>query len=155
MAALKILMPYNFTRNDERAVAYVIDSFLDLQEDTEITLFHTYVPVPDIEVSDKTVMARISGNISYLRQKIYDLEKTMKNAAGRLIEAGFPEEKVHCIFRPRHKETAQEIIDYATQGDFGVIILNHSPHRVSNFFMPSISKKVSKALMHKEIYVIG
>lgn len=154
MTALKILMPYNFTSNDEKAVAYVIDSFLRVQ-DTEITLFHTYVPVPDIEVSDKTVMARISGNIAYLRQKIYDLEEAIKNAAGRLIEAGFPKEKVHYIFKPRLKETAQEIIDYAIQGDFAVIVLNHNPHRVRKFFTPSISKKVSKALMHKELYVIG
>ena len=154
MATLKILVPYNFTRNDEKAVTFVIHSFSQV-EDTEITLFHTYVPVPDIEVSDKTVMARLSGNLSYLRQKIYDLEQSIKDAAERFIEAGFPEEKVHYIFKPRHKETAQEIIDQALEGKFGAIVLNHNPHKIRKFFMPSISKKVSKALMHKELYVIG
>lgn len=154
MAALKILMPYNFTSNDEKAVAYVIDSFLKTQN-SEITLFHTYIPVPQIEISDKTVMARISSNIAYIRQKIHELEETIKSAARRLVEAGFPEEKVHYTFKPRHKETAQEIIDFAIQGDFAVIVLNHNPHKIKKFFMPSISKKVSKALMHKELYVIG
>lgn len=154
MATLKILVPYNFTRNDEKAIAFVIDSFSQV-EDTEITLFHTYVPVPDIEVSDKTVMARLSGNLSYLRQKIYDLEQAIKDAAQRLIKAGFPKEKVHYIFKSRHKETAQEIIDQALEGKFGAIVLNHNPHKIRRFFMPSISKKVSKALMHKELYVIG
>lgn len=154
MAALKILVPYNFTRNDEKAVAFVIDSFSQV-EDTEITLFHTYVPVPDIEVSDKTVMARLSGNLSYLRQKIYDLEQAIQDAAERLIKAGFPKEKVHYIFKPRHKETAQEIIDQALEGKFRAIVLNHNPHKIRKFFMPSTSKKVSKALMHKELYVIG
>ena len=154
MATLKILVPYNFTRNDEKAVAFVIDSFSQV-EDTEITLFHTYVPVPDIEISDKTVMARLSGNLHYLRQKIYDLEQAIQNAAERLMEAGFPQKKVHYIFKPRHKETAQEIIDQALEGKFGAIVLNHNPHKIRKFFMPSISKKVSKALMHKELYVIG
>lgn len=154
MATLKILVPYNFTRNDEKAVAFVIDSFSQV-EDTEITLFHTYVPVPDIEVSDKTVMARLSGNLNYLRQKIYDLERAIQDAAERLIEAGFPPKKVHYVFRPRHKETAREIIDQALEGKFGAIVLNHNPHKIRKFFMPSISKKVSKALMHKELYVIG
>jgi hypothetical protein len=154
MATLKILVPYNFTSNDEKAVAFVIDSFSQV-EDTEITLFHTYVPVPDIEVSDKTVMARLAGNLAYLRQKIYDLEQAIKDAAERLIQAGFPEEKVRYIFKPRHKETAQEIIDQALEGKFGAIVLNHNPHKIRKFFMPSISKKVSKALIHKELYVIG
>lgn len=154
MAALKILVPYNFTRNDEKAVAFVIDSFSRVA-DTEVTLFHTYVPVPDIEVSDKTVMARLSGSLGYLRQKILDLEQAIKDAAKRLIEAGFPEEKVHYIFKPRRKETAQEIIDQALDGQFGAIVLNHNPYKIRKFFMPSISKKVSKALMHKELYVVG
>jgi hypothetical protein len=154
MAALKILMPYNFTSNDKKAVDYVIDSFVQVK-DTEITLFHTYTPVPNIEVSDKTVMARISGNIAYLQQKIYDLEQALKDAAGRLVEAGFPKEKVHYIFKPRHKETSQEIIKQAIQGDFAVIVLNHNPHKIRKFFTHSISKRVSKALKDKELYVIG
>jgi hypothetical protein len=154
MAALKILMPYNFTTNDKKAIDYVIESFVHVK-DADITLFHTYTPVPDIEVSDKTVMARISGNITYLQQKIYDLEQAIKDAAGRLVEAGFPEKNVHYIFKPRHKETSQEIIQQALQGDFAVVILNHNPHKIKRFFTHSISKRVSKALMDKELYVIG
>lgn len=154
MAELKVLVPYNFTRNDEKAVSYVIDSFSGL-EDAEITLFHTYVPVPEIEVSDKTVMARMSGNIAYLRQKINDMEQVIADAAHQLIDAGFDKEKVRYIFKPRHKETAQEIIDQVLQGDFEVVVLNHNPSKIKKFFTSSISKKVSTALMHKEIYVIN
>jgi hypothetical protein len=42
MAAYKILLPYNFTKNDEKAVAFVIDSF-GQQADAQITLFHAYI----------------------------------------------------------------------------------------------------------------
>ena len=67
MATRKILVPYNFTQNDEKAVAFVIDSF-GHQADAQITLFHTYIPVPDIEVSDLTIMVNIQPTrISQIR----------------------------------------------------------------------------------------
>jgi nucleotide-binding universal stress UspA family protein len=150
----KILVPYNFTGNDEKAIDLVVDSF-GREKDAEITLFHTYIPVPAIEVSDKTVMARLSGNMSYLRQKKNELEKAIADAAQRLIHAGFNKEKVHYIFTPRHKETAQEIIDLAIHGEFTGIVLNHNPSKIRKFFTTSISKKVAKALMHKKLYIVG
>lgn len=154
MAISKILVPYNFTENDEKAIDLVIDSF-GREGDVEITLFHTYVPVPDIEVSDKTVMARLSGNMSYLRQKKNELEKAIADAAQRLIDAGFTKEKVHYVFVPRQKETAQEIIDLANSGQFTAIVLNHSPSKIRKFFTTSTSKKVAKALTHKKLYIVG
>lgn len=154
MTSRKILVPYNFSENDEKAVAFVIDSY-NRSEDVDITLFHTYVPVPNIEVSDKTVMARLSSNIAYLRQKLYDNEKDLVNAAARLVRAGFPEDRVHYVFKARHKEPAQEIIDQATEGSFDVIVLNHNPSKIKKFFTASISKRVSKAMMHKEHYIVG
>ena len=154
MAALKILVPYNFTGNDEKAIDLAIDSF-GREQDAEITLFHTYVPMPDIEVSDKTVMARLSGNMSYLRQRINELEKAIATAAERLINAGFSKEKVHYIFTPRQKETAQEIINLAIQGEFTAIVLNHNPSKIRRFFTTSISKKVARELMHMKLYIVG
>ncbi len=154
MATLKILVPYNFTGNDEKAIDLVIDSF-GRERDAEITLFHTYVPVPDIEVSDKTVMARLSGNMAYLRQRINELETAIANAAERLIDAGFKKENVHYTYTPRQKETAQEIIDLAIRGEFTVIVLNHNPSKIRRFFTASVSKKVAKALMHMKLYIVG
>ena len=154
MATFKILVPYNFTSNDEKAIDLVIDSF-GQEKDAEITLFHTYVPVPEIEISDKTVMARLSGNMSYLRQKKNELENAIVAAAQRLIDSGFSKEKVQYIFTPRQKETAQEIIDLANKGDFSAIILNRSPSKIRKFFTASVSKKVAKALAYKKLYIVG
>ena len=140
MAILKILVPYNFTGNDDKAIDFVVDSF-GREKDAEITLFHTYIPLPDIELSDKTVMTRLSANMAYLRQKIYDLEHAIAAIAERLIDSGFTKEKVRYIFKPRQKETAQEIITQAIDGGFTTIVLNHNPSRIRKFFTASISKK--------------
>ena len=154
MPTLNILVPYNFTGNDDKAIDFVIDMFGRLP-DVEVTLFHAYVPLPDIDISDKTVMARLSGNMSYLRQKINELEETIAAAADRLVKAGFAEDRVHCRFKPRQKEPAQEIIDQVDKGHHTTIVLNHHPSKVRKFFTTSISKKVAKALMHKELHIVG
>ncbi len=154
MTSQKILVPYNFTGNDEKAIEFVMRTFRPDPE-VDITLFHTYVPIPEIEVSDKSVMARMAGNLSYLRQKRNELEAALAAAAGRLIEAGFSEDRVRCIFKRRQKETAQEIIDHAVNGEFSTIVLNHSPGKIRKFFTTSISKKVEKALQFKKIYIVG
>jgi nucleotide-binding universal stress UspA family protein len=154
MSTLKILVPYNFTGNDDKAIDFVIDSF-GRTADTEITLFHTYAPLPKLDISDKTVMARISSNLTYLQQKTNELEEALAGAAGRLIAAGFDKERVHTLFKPRQNEPAQEIIDQANKGHYTTIVLNHHPSKVRKFFTTSISKKVAKALMHKELHIVG
>jgi hypothetical protein len=154
MAAQKILVPYNFTRNDEKAVAFVIDRF-GKHPDTQITLFHAYIPVPEIEISDKTVMKRLAGNLAYLRQKNYDLEEELEQAQARLVNAGFSEQNVKRIFKPLEKEAAQEIIEQATKGEFTTIVLNHNPSKIRRYFTPSVTKKVARALKDIELTVVG
>ena len=154
MATKKILVPYNFTANDERAIDLVIQNF-SRHPDARITLFHAYLPVPNIEISDKTVMSRISGNLSYLRQKITDLEAEIVKARDRLIDAGFSKERVNYIFKPQSNDASQEIIDQAIGGEFTGIVLNRSPASIRRFFTPSVSKRVVKALQHLELFMVG
>jgi nucleotide-binding universal stress UspA family protein len=154
MGAQNILVPYNFTQNDEKAIAVVIDSY-GQQPDTQITLFHAYVPIPNIEISDKTVMQRMAGNLAYLRQKNYDLQEELKRAQQRLVSAGFSEKNVQCIFKPQEKETAQEIIDQAVKGRYTAIVLNHHPSKIRKYFTPSVTKRVARALKDIELTVVG
>ena len=150
----KILVPYNFTSSDEKSIDLVIQTF-GQHQDAEITLFHSYIPVPDIDVSDKTVMSRMAGNLSYLRQKITELEVEIIKARDRLISAGFPNERVSYVFKPQEKDTAQEIIEHANKGKFTAIVLNRSPSSIRKFFTVSVSKKVIKALKNLELYMVG
>jgi ABC-type branched-subunit amino acid transport system substrate-binding protein len=153
MATRKILVPYNFTQNDEKVVAFVVDSF-GHQADAQITLFHTYIAVPDIEVSDKTVMSRLSGNLAYLRQKNYELQEALQQARKRLLKEGFAEQNVQCVFKSQEKEAAQEIIEQATKGGFNTIVLSKNPSKIGKFFSASISKKVARALKDIELLIV-
>lgn len=154
MTTQKILVPYNFTGNDEKAIDFVIDSY-GRSADAEITLFHTYVPLPNVEVSDKTVMTRLSANLSYLRQRLAEREQALVSAAERLVAAGIPKEKVSWVFKPRQREPVQEIVDQANKGQYTTIVLNHHPSKVRKFFTVSTATKVAKALMHLELHIVG
>jgi hypothetical protein len=150
----KILVPYNFTSNDEKSIDLVIRTF-GQHQDAEITLFHSYIPVPDIDVSDKTVMSRMAGSLSYLRQKITELEGDIIKARDRLVSAGFTDERVNYVFKPQEKDAAQEIIDQANKGKYTALVLSRSPGSIRKFFTLSVSKKVTKALQNLELYMVG
>jgi nucleotide-binding universal stress UspA family protein len=137
-----------------QAIAFVIERF-SRQPDTRITLFHAYIPVPEIQISDKTVMSRLAGNLAYLRQKKYELEEALGQVQTRLVEAGFAEDKVGRIFKAQEKEIAQEIIEQAAKGDVTTMVLNHNPSKIKRYFTPSVTKKVARALKDIELSIVG
>lgn len=153
MANLKILVPYNYTKNDEKTLDFITQRY-GQTDDVIITLMHLYVPVPNVEVSDKTVMARLIENMAYLRQKIRDAEEAIVAAKKTLISAGFQEAYVHTVFKKQGKDVAQEIIDMVRQEQFSTVILNRQPSRITRFFTPSISKKVSRLLSDIDIITV-
>ena len=49
MSIPKILLPYNFASLDQKAVSFAIQMFKQM-EGADITVFHTYTPLPGIEI---------------------------------------------------------------------------------------------------------
>ena len=153
MAELKVLVPYNFTKSDEKTLDFVTQRY-DQTDDVTITLMHVYVPVPEVEVSDRTVMARLMENMAYLRQKIRDAEEALSAAKKRLVAAGFHEACVHTVFKALGRDIAQDIINLVRQEHFTTVILNRQPNRITRYFTSSISKKVSRALSDVDIITV-
>ena len=69
MAIQKLLLPYNFTRFDQKALDFVINTFGKL-EGIEVTIFNAYIPVPEIETAGSSVTGKLKGSLTYLSQKI-------------------------------------------------------------------------------------
>ena len=115
MAKQKVLVPYNFTKNDEKAVDFVIGRFAN-DKNVEVTLLHAYTPVPDIDFRDNPIMEKMASNLTYLRQKIGEREAEMKAAGDRLLQHGFSADQVRYIFRPVKKDVTQDIIDLIGRG---------------------------------------
>jgi len=145
MASQKILLPYNFTNYDQKALDFVVRTFVHLK-DVEVSLFHTYTPVPEIEMRESPVMDKLKDSLNYLSQRIKEQEAALNVAKHNLLENGFSKNQIRYIFKPRNKDIAGEIIDIALNGHFNLIVINRKPGKITRLFTGSVFNKVASAL---------
>jgi hypothetical protein len=153
MATQKILLPYNFTIYDQKALNFVIRTFAHV-EDVEVTLFNSYTSVPEIKTNDSPIMDKLKGNLTYLSQRIREQEEGLRVAKRNLLENGFSEDQIHYVFKPRNKDIAGEIVDLALSGRYDLIVINRKPGKVTRFFTGSVLNKVASALKDTTICLV-
>ena len=154
MAGQKLLLPFNFTNYDRKALDFVIRTFANLK-DIEISIFNAYTPVPEIEASDSSVTARLKDQLRYLTTKMSEQETALQAVKQELIQNGFPESTVKCIFKARKKDVAAEIIDLVSSEGYDLIVLNHKLGKVSRFFSGSAYHKIVSALKGITICIVS
>lgn len=154
MASQKILLPYNFTSHDQKALDFVIRSFAH-QKDVELTLFNAFTSVPDIEVRGSPVMETMRGNLSYLSQKIKEQEDELMVVRNKLLERGFSKDRIHTVFEPKKKDIAGDIVDQALKGRFNVVVLNRKPGKIARFFTGSVFNKVVTSLKGTTVCIVS
>ncbi len=138
-----VLIPYNFTRNDDRSIEFVGTHYVK-QKDVEITLFHVYTPVPEIDIRDSPIMEKVAHNASFLRLAQDEQKNLMEEAKKQLMNFGFAGHRIHCLFRPVHTDIAADIIHLWKEGRFSAVVLNRNPGNIINFFNRSISKRITR-----------
>jgi len=154
MTIQKILLPYNFTHIDKKAVDFVIDIFAHLK-DIEITVFNAYTAVPEIETSASSVTGKLKGNLSYLTQKIAEQENELNEVQQKLIKGGFGASNIKTVFKPRKKDIAREIMELAMKDQYDVIVLNRKHAKVTRFFSGSVSHKITMSLKGPIVCVVS
>jgi nucleotide-binding universal stress UspA family protein len=154
MAIQKILLPYNFTRRDQKAIDFVTSAFAQI-EGVEITIFHAYTPVPDIETDASLITGKLRGSLSYLSQQIMQKENDLKSVSEKLAQHGFTADRIQTVFRPRKKDIAGEIINLTRDTRFDVIVLNRKATRVTRFFSGSVSNKVVMTLKDTAVCIVS
>jgi hypothetical protein len=154
MAAQKILLPYNFTTLDEKALAFANSTFGRLEE-VEITLFHAYTPLPEIKAESTSVMGKLKADLSYLSQKIMQRETEFKAVEEKLLQGGFAQSCIHTVFKPRKKDIASEIIEFVSKDNFNVVVINHKSGKASRFFTGSVFSKVVSALKDTTVCIVS
>ena len=154
MATQKILLPYNFTTLDQKALAFATSTFGHLEE-VEITLFHAYTPLPEIEAETTSVMGKLKGDLTYLSQKIMQRETELKAAEEKLLQGGFTQSSINTVFKPRKKDIANEIIEFVSNNKSSVIVINHKSGKASRFFTGSVFSKVVSALKDTTVCIVS
>lgn len=143
MATFRILLPYNYSSNDQKAIRFAIDAFAG-REETSITLFHAYTPLPDIDVSANPENVKMRSGMTYLVSELKEKEEALKVVGDMLVESGFHRDAVTCVFKKRVKNAAEEIVDKAA--GCNVLLLSRGAGKVTHFFTRSIFTRVVTAL---------
>jgi len=154
MSTQKLLLPYNFTRLDQKALEFVINTF-GKSDNVAVTVFNAYTPIPEIKTDGTFVTGKLKGSLNYLFQNIKKNEVVLYEVKYKLVESGFSENRVNCIFKPRKKDIATEILDLTTSDNFDTIVLNRKHARVTRFFSASISNKVMMNLKDLTVCIVS
>lgn len=150
----KILLPYNYTNFDRKALDFVIHTFADKKE-AEITLFNAYTPAPKIEMQGSPVMEKMKDNVYYMKQRVMEQEDALKSIKHLLLEKGFSEDQVQVVFEPKKKDVAGDIIGLARDGRFNIVVLNRKPGKIARFFAGSVSSKILATLTNIVVCVVS
>ena len=154
MAIQKILVAFNFTHLDQKAIDFVTSTFARL-DGIEITFFHAYTPVPEIETQASEVTGKLKSSLGYLSQQIMQRENELKEITTKLSKNELSGTQMHTIFRPRKKDIASEIINLNRDTNFDVIVLNRKASRVTRFFSGSVSHKVMMTLKETTMCIVS
>ena len=150
----KILLPYNFTSYDKKALDFVCQTFSD-KKGAEVTLFNAYTPAPTIEMRGSPIMEQMKDNLSYLSQRVKEQEDALHVIKNHLLGKGFSEDNIDIVFEPKNRDVAGDIIDLAQEGQFNVVVLNRKPGKIARFFAGSVSSKVVAALKNATICIVS
>jgi len=150
----RILIPYNFTNLDKKALAFVSQTFSHIRE-AEVVLFNVYTPIPDISMTTSPVMKKMHENLNYLKKLIAEQEDALKKAKKDLLSGGFSKNSVRIVFKPKKMDIARHIIETAIDEKHDVIIINRKSGRVGRFFTGSVFNKVITSLKDMTICVIS
>lgn len=145
MTIHKILVPYNFSSTDEKALRFIINTYADCLE-AKITLFHAYTPLPEIDPGANPEIRKMASGMTHLSSELAEKENGLKAARNRLLDYGFDAQAVEYVFKKKSKSSADEIIDQVTEGGYTILILSRKPGKVSQFFARSIHNRVLSML---------
>ena len=154
MAIQKILVAYNFTKLDQKAIEFITSTFAHL-DGIEITFFHAYTPIPEIDTQVSKVTGKLKSSLGYLSQQIMQRENDLKAITEDLARHNLGKSQIHTIFRPRKKDIASEIIHLTRKLNFDVIVLNRKASRVTRFFSGSVSHKVLMTLKETTVCIVS
>lgn len=153
MATQKILLPYNFTTHDRKAMDLVIRLFAH-QNDFTVTIFAAYTPVPEIKTGGAPLMEKLNSGLIHLQQQNNDLKTNLQDAVQVLIKGGFSKDCVSSIFKPRKMNIASEIIQLVKIEHFNIVVVNHKPGKATHFFTGNVFNKIVNALSDTCICVV-
>ena len=153
MPGKKILVPFNFTEYDEKALHYVLRNYAG-NKWAYVTLFHVYTPLPETKGFSDTTLSRLSSTVAAMAGEIREKEAELKKTVQDLIQSGFAEEQLDYIFKQRQKSIGQEVVEIVLEKGYDTVVLTSRPAKMKHAFTRNVHDKLLTTLKDKEICII-
>ncbi len=141
----KILLPYNFTSHNQKAVDFVIQTFAR-EPEAFVTMFHAYAQLPEIDLAANPEMSKLRSPMISIAQDLREKEATLNALMEQLVKKGFSRHKVDCIFQKREKSVSDAIIKIIKKEGYQVVVLVRSPGKVFRMLGRGVSSKIVTSL---------
>ncbi|MCK5101105.1 MAG: universal stress protein [Desulfobacteraceae bacterium] len=136
----KILLPYNFTKNDKKGLDFIISNYAGA-ENVSVTVFHLHPPIPELVLNRDSVMDRMSNSMRYLKTRSIEQENKVMEVKQLLLNSGFKDSQVSSLYLRKTRDIAQEIKRLVQNEGYNTIVLNYTGG-IKGFFNASVSNKV-------------
>lgn len=141
----KILLPYDFTSYNQKAVNFVVETFSKDRE-VHVTLFHAYAQLPEIDLNANPEMMKLRSPMISLSQELREKEAELHAVMRRLVQKGFLGDQLECIFRKREKSASDAIIKMVKKEGFQIVVLSRTPGKIFRLLDRSVSSRVVASL---------
>ena len=153
----KILIPFNESECAKNTVTYVAEH---LDKNHEITLFHV---VPNTAAACGLDSPSLTPYFEKERNTFCRMEErrqdmmlvTLEAAKMALLNAGFPETKIHVKTQAQNKGIAADIVQEVKNGNYGMVAMGRrSSSGIKDFFMGSNVLRVMNGLSGTPMVIV-
>ena len=154
MDSCNIFLPYNFTKQDQKAVDFVTRYFAS-RDNAAVVVFHAYTPLPNFDIARATIMENMRNNLAYLAQQLKTLEAELNEVSETLVAAGFGHARVKTVFEPLSGDLDATIAKKARQAKSDLVVLSRRAGRITEFFVGSTSTRILAALRGTAVCIVS
>ncbi len=153
MVGKRVLVPFNFTDYDKKALHYVMRRFAG-QERVFITLFHVYTPLPELDGYSSPSLAKLKTTVASMWGEVREKEMDLKRLKEDLVENDFHESQIDYQSKPGTKNIGAEIVEAARNGNYDTVIISQEPKKASRAFRRKVHDALVSELVNTEIVII-
>jgi hypothetical protein len=153
MSELRVLVPYNFTAHEFKALDFLVHEF-GYRKDAKITFFHCFTPLPELNVTNHPLLKMARSGVLFMKEEQKKMEAGLLSAKKHLMANNFSDDQVDCVFKQRERSIAGEIAAAVSKGNYKVLIVAPTPGRIRRFFARSVLERAVRTLKDITVCVV-
>lgn len=153
MPGKRILVPFNFSPYDERALHYVIRNYAGHRW-AKVTLLHVYTPLPKLDGYTNPSVRRVKSTMATMWTEVREKEQELKKVLQDLLDSGFSHDQLDYVFRGSEKSIGDEIAQTCREGKYDTVVLSRKSGKASGILSRTVHDKLLNSLRNTEIVII-